>query len=672
MADDDRPRPAVHQSAFLGGEWAGTAQGRIDQPNYKQALNVCLNGLPVAEGAFVRRAGTEFLGPTYGRGTARLLPYRDVGGVSYLVVLTVVSSLGYAHFYSGTAAIYTGTAVSVSTSSSAAGVLTAVLASDPGWVVNDQIKFQGITNTGAGGYVNRVLTITAKAGATLTLKDDLGVAFGFDSTANSLTGAEAVVLTRSTTAFTATTYFDKIRSIQAQTPTGTALFIIERNTAPQVITGTNLAVATASFKDGPYLDPQGGILSPETGTVSAYSGSIDFTPTTTVPVAADVGRHIRLWTQPAAWNVATTYAYGDRVTYNNQFWVSIGQGAYAATNVGIVPGTVPTVGTNSLAVPMWAPDPLAGRWAWGTITAQNGVKYTVSLTTTLNSANGVTVTIWRLGLFKSGQYPACGIFHEGRLWFGGCASGAAAGAPQGRFDASTVDDIYTFSPTDIYGNVADNHAISAVVSSKRSFDGFRWMEAVDTGGILAGTAAGEWLISSTSGDAMTPTTIRATEVTTYGSAEVEPARAGLAIIFVQRFGRTVYEYLADAFSTRFAGRPLNENAKHLAASASVDAAGYYRLAYQSEKTPVIWAIAGGSALFGCTYRRESRFVTEPPTFAGWHRHLLYDGARTPVDICALPGGSSTADLLYIVTLKSTVGVCNYQVEVLRPLLDGEN
>lgn len=664
--------PAVHQSAFLGGEWAATAQGRIDQPMYKQALNVCLNGMPVAEGAFVRRAGTEFLAPTYGRGTARLLPYRDVGGTSYLISLTVVSGVGYAQFFSGTTMIFTGSSVAVSSNTSTAGVVTVILASDPGWVTGDQIKFQGISLTNGGCYVNRIFTVVTNTSGTLTLKDDLNTAFAFDGAPNGLVGSTAVKITRSTHNFTDTARFSKIRSIQAQTPTGTALFIVERNTAPQVIVGTNLAISTATFKDGPYLDPQGGVLSPETGTASAYTGSITFTPASTTFVAADVGRVIRLWSQPAAWASGTTYAYGDRVTYNNQFWVSIGQGAYAATNVGIIPGTVPTVGTNSLAVPMWAPDPLAGRWAWGTITAQATTSCTVLLTTNLNSANGATVSIWRLGVFKSGQYPACGIFHEGRLWFGGCASGAAAGAPQGRFDASTTDDIYTFSPTDIYGNVADNHAINYTVSSKRSFDGFRWMEAVDTGGLLAGTAAGEWLIVSTSGDAMTPTTVKATEVTTYGSAEVEPVRAGLAIIFVQRFGRTVYEYLADAFSTRFSGRPINELARHLVASASSDATGFYRLTYQSEKTPIVWAVAGGTALLGCTYRRESRFVTEPPTFAGWHRHLICDGHRTPVDICALPGGTSTADLLYVVTLASGVGVCLNQIEVLRPLLDGEN
>lgn len=659
--------PAVHQGSFLGGEWSATAQGDLSAPFYKQALNVCLNAMPVAEKAFVRRSGCQFLQPTYGRGTSRLLPYRDIGGVSYLISLTVVSSLGYAHFYSGTGPVFTTDgAFTVATSSSTSGILTLETTGATSWSVGDQFKFQSLPTASSAVYANRVLTVKTISGTTITAWDDLGVAFTFDSGVNAMAAAQIVRLLRSTTTFTATTYFDKIRSIQAQTPTGTALFIVERNTAPQVIVGTNLAISTASFKDGPYLDPQGGALSPEAGTVSAYSGTITFTPAVTTFVAADVGRHIRLFSQPAAWAVGTTYTNGQTVTYNNQWWVFV----YSSGLAGVIPGTTSTIG--GVAVSPWAPSPNAGQWAWGTISAQAGTSCTVVLTTALNSANGAGITVWRLGLFMAGRYPACGIFHKGRLWFGGCANGAAAGAPQGRFDASTTDDIYTFSPTDINGNVADNHGIAYTASSKRAFNTIRWFEAIDTGGLLFGTANSEWLIAATSGDALTPTTITATEVTEYGSAEVEPVRAGLTVIFVQRFGRTVYEYLADAFSTRFGGRPINENAKHLVASASVDAAGFYRLTYQSEKTPVIWALGGGTALFGCTYRRESRFVTEPPTFSGWHRHLLYDGERVPVDVCALPGGSSTADLVYLVLNASGVGITNYSIEVLRPLLDGEN
>jgi hypothetical protein len=67
----------------------------------------------------------------------------------------------------------------------------------------------------------------------------------------------------------------------------------------------------------------------------------------------------------------------------------------------------------------------------------------------------------------------------------------------------------------------------------------------------------------------------------------------------------------------------------------------------------------------------SRFTTEPPEFNGWHRHLIGDGLRIPTDVCSLPGGGTTSDLTYLVTQANGAGL-DYAIEVLRPLLDGEN
>ena len=48
------------QTSFLGGEWSPYAQGRMDEPSYKTAMNVCYNGIPIEAGSWVRRPGTIF------------------------------------------------------------------------------------------------------------------------------------------------------------------------------------------------------------------------------------------------------------------------------------------------------------------------------------------------------------------------------------------------------------------------------------------------------------------------------------------------------------------------------------------------------------------------------------------------------------------------------------
>lgn len=66
MADAD-----YLQSNFLGGQWSPNAQGRVDHPQYRTALALSLNGLPVEEGAWTRRSGTRDHGNAAGNGQVK-------------------------------------------------------------------------------------------------------------------------------------------------------------------------------------------------------------------------------------------------------------------------------------------------------------------------------------------------------------------------------------------------------------------------------------------------------------------------------------------------------------------------------------------------------------------------------------------------------------------------
>src|SRR6185312_6959984 len=52
------------QTSFLGGEWSPQMQGRFDREDYRTGLNVCLNVIPIEEGAAPRRSGTRLGGIT--------------------------------------------------------------------------------------------------------------------------------------------------------------------------------------------------------------------------------------------------------------------------------------------------------------------------------------------------------------------------------------------------------------------------------------------------------------------------------------------------------------------------------------------------------------------------------------------------------------------------------
>jgi hypothetical protein len=647
-------RAAHHQSAFIGGEWSPLAQGRSDLPAYKQALNVCLNGMPIEEGAWTRRSGFQFIAPTRNRLVAKLLPY-FFPTVNFALEFTDLCL----RIFAGTSPLFTVNHPTVSASSFASNFLTLTVGSVTGLVIGDDCMLWApstLDYAAIGPFRNRVMQITAISGTDVTLGDETGAAFsGVSSSSNALATCVLYQIVRIDTPWTGATVLKNLRGIQANTIGEANSILLSSSAAPQELQiDADITFAPVFFEDGPYLDPQ-----PDTGTVSAYTGSITFTPASSTFSATDVGRVIRLYSEPAAWASGTTYAYGATVKYQSQFWQSIAAGSYAAINVGVPPGTMATSGSTQVMV--WAPQPQAASWAWGHITAQAGTSCTVNLdpalTLPLESTNGTTITSWRLGLYRSGFYPTCGAYHKGRLWLGG--------AIENRFDASSANDPTNFSPSDAFGLVTDADAISETLNSDDQ-NPILWMKS-DHQGLLMGTTSGEWLVSaSTLNDPFTPTSISADKVTKYGCAFVEPVRVGMALAFVQRYGQRLIEYLADAFSGRFTGRHINEYAKH------ITAAGIAELAYQEEKVPTVWARMTDGALAGCTYRRVSRFVTEAPVFQGWHRQVIggsYDAAmvRPVSSMIVLPNDDGLSDLLFVAT--SDTALANGAIEVLRPLYE---
>ena len=136
----------------------------------------------------------------------------------------------------------------------------------------------------------------------------------------------------------------------------------------------------------------------------------------------------------------------------------------------------------------------------------------------------------------------------------------------------------------------------------------------------------------------------------------------MALIFIQRYGQRVLEYLADAFSGKFSARHLNELSKDLTAP------GVIELAYQEEKAPIVWLLKNDGTLCGITYRRVSRFITEAPVFAAAHTHLIGDGNRYVQSMCVLPNADGLSDLLYVCTY-SFGAASDWAIEVFRPIFD---
>lgn len=646
------PRSTPQQDNFLGGEWNPLSQGRADLPGYHTALDACQNFIPIEEGSLSRRSAIEFMGPTYLRGKAKFLSFISDAANPFLLELTSDKL----RLWYGTGPVCTNDRQVLTASSSSGGVLSLTTTTSHGWSVGDHIIIFCPSTLAASDIAvvkNRHLQLTAASGTSLTAKDDKGNALPGDIASGGLNGATAIRIKRFDTTGITAALLPTTRIVQAQTQ---ALLLSGALPLTLKVT-TDLSLATSDadpvlsltdtvFTDGPYLNPQ-----PDTGTVNAYAGSITFTPASSTFSASDVGRYIRLFSQPAAWASGTTYTAGEFVTDAAGAWWVFN---YSSGLAGVIPGSLTTVG--GVQIMPWSPAPTAGQWAWGTITAQATTSCTVTLATDLNSANGTTIASWRLGIYKTGAYPTVGVFYGGRIWL--------AGAAKNRVDASqpfdpSQDSSISMSPTDAFGNVNDDNAFSYTLLSNNLYTIY-WMKP-DREGLLLGTSGGEILLEALSGGAITPTNIQEHTVeTNLQSANVEAIRPGIAIVFVQRYLQRVIEILADAFTGRYSGSHVNEYAKH------ITAAGVKELAYQEEKAPVIWTLDQNGNLAGCTYRRISRFTTEPPKFMGWHRHPVGDGSTTINSMCAVPGTDGLGDRLYVNTVDLNG---DYWVETMRPLFE---
>lgn len=682
------------QHSFLGGEWSAYAQGRSDLPAYRTALNQCQNAIPVEESSCVRRPGTPELGPTlYARpGLIRRFEVADNNPI--LVEFTYgggVSALRFWWFDGYTHRLLhndTATVLAVSTANPAVMQTSAAVTWATGDIVFIQVD-QSVNSNIGPQLANRQFVLTKIDTTHFALADTFtgtnlnGAALNAAAGLGGTVAKRVVVLAGPWTSLTEVQQVDFVQAdLSAYIFSSSRLpYVLTYNSASSTVPFTLADAGFAAF-DGPYLDPlagtsqtkndkgkltapsitgAGGIGAAGNATFETLDAGYTFT-------GADVGRCIRLWNQPPAWDSTLTYANGDRVTSAGAYWQrdpGTAPGVIQALPGNGVPYTDP--GHTTVTVFPWGEFPNIASWAYGVITALvSASKVTVALSTSLDYwsatgpitdiGNGPIIDTWQLGAYVSGHYPICGTFHEGRLW--------ASGAYPNRFDGSQPIKVLTsganqlqFSPTERYGQVTASNAINYTVDSP-GVNKFLWMQP-DHGGILAGTKSGEWLISATTqNEPLTPTSVQAHRTSGYKSSAVRPVRIGQSLIFAQASGRRVMEYSPDNFSSgRFTGRHLNKFAKHISKR-------ILELAYQEELAPILWLCDTDGALVGCTYRHVREIGAEEVPFYAWHKHPIANRSVISLSSSATAGG--TLDTLAMMTTDANG---KYYAQLMAPLFD---
>ena len=396
------------QAGFSGGEWSKFAQGRYADPKYRTALNVCLNSIPTEQEAVVRRPGTRFAGYTRLGVAGRVISFAFQQQFPYTLEFTD----GYLRVRSGLSWVADRTTAAIAISTTTPAVVTTDVAVN--WFGGNQVFFTGLGSSPL--LENRAFQIGFVDSRHFQLYDGITGAAIDGSTLNFSTGNISRIL-EFTTPYV-NRQWQTLRSVQTETisfllhglhqPQAFSVFV---QPAPNPV----FTLAAAAFNDGPYLDPftNGVQVNPSatTGLIilslsfpawssttaypkgafvssagSNYESLIDQNvgitpagnPSKWLPVqsgaainagqgflGSDVGRLVRLFSEPALWDPTVTYAQGVVVSYNpsglpgqTTYWQSL-----VAGNINFSPGADITHwqllqqgGTSSPAI-----------WTWGKI-----------------------------------------------------------------------------------------------------------------------------------------------------------------------------------------------------------------------------------------------------------------------------------------------------------------
>lgn len=399
--------------SFHGGEISKFAQGRFDKPDYRISLNVCLNGYPNEIGTWVRRPGTRHGGHTRRGAAGRTIKF----DFEQDNAVTLEFTDGYVRFRYGPTLLSTNDdEVVVAVSSATPAVVQTTNAVT--WATGDTLVFPGASTP---LLENRQFTATKVDTTHFELADAL-TGEDIDGSTLGTLASEATVsrVQELVTSYTGGSW-STIRAVQAETTS----ILLTASVPPQALTVETLptsdtdaefAIEAVTFNDGPYLDP---FTTGVQATPSAKSGIIDLAlsfqpydstkayregdfvqsvsvnyrslqdqnvghtpaanPSYWTPASpseaindgrgflgTDIGRLVRLFSEPPVWAVGTAYSAGAVVSYNptglpgaTQYWSA------KISTTGDIPGA------DLLNWELMSTT--AALWSWGRITGLSNI-----------------------------------------------------------------------------------------------------------------------------------------------------------------------------------------------------------------------------------------------------------------------------------------------------------
>lgn len=246
-------------------------------------------------------------------------------------------------------------------------------------------------------------------------------------------------------------------------------------------------------------------------------------------------------------------------------------------------------------------------------------------------------------LVGSDNYPSVVTFFEQRLVFA-----ASNNNPQTLWFSKNAD--YTNFTT----GTGDNDALIYTIASNK-VNAIRYLSATRI--LNIGTSGGEYVLTTTNGSPVTPTSTVIRKYSNYGCVNAEVVQVADVTLFAQRGARKVREfrYVGEVDVGGYTAPDITVLAEHLTEG------GIEEFAFQQEPESIVWARRNDGTLLGLTYRREEEIVA-------WHKHVLggvFGSGQARVEsIISLPTDSGE-DELYMIVKRTINGQTKQYVEVMK-------